>query len=83
MSKRLERVRIELVKRIESLGSKKIWKHITDQIGMFAYSGLNEEEVTALRALHIYMNKDGRMSLAGINSSNIEYLAKAISEITS
>jgi aspartate aminotransferase len=58
------------------------WSHITNQIGMFAYSGLNKEQVAKLRAKSVYMNYDGRMSISGINSKNVDYLAKAMHEVT-
>lgn len=50
--------------------------------GMFAYSGLTPEQVQRLRERHVYMNMDGRMSISGINSGNVEYLAKSMHEAT-
>ena len=42
------------------------WEHITTQIGMFCYTGLNKEQVqTLIRDHHIYMTADGRISMAG------------------
>ena len=29
---------------------------------------------------HVYMTKDGRISLAGLSSSKVDYLAKAIDD---
>jgi aspartate aminotransferase, mitochondrial len=50
---------------------------------MFCYSGLTEEQVGQLREKHhIYLTKDGRISMAGINSDNVEYIAKAIVDVT-
>lgn len=50
---------------------------------MFAYSGLSEAQVKRLQEeFHVYMTKDGRMSISGINDSNVEYLAKAFHEVT-
>ncbi|EPY49344.1 aspartate aminotransferase [Schizosaccharomyces cryophilus OY26] len=66
------------------LNSKHSWKHITDQIGMFCYTGLNPEQVATLsKDWHIYLTKNGRISIAGINSSNVRYLAEAIHSVTS
>jgi aspartate aminotransferase len=31
---------------------------------------------------HIYMTKNGRISMAGVTSHNVDYLAKAIHEVT-
>jgi aspartate aminotransferase len=30
----------------------------------------------------IYLTKDGRMSVAGVSSTNVEYLAEAVHEVT-
>ena len=52
------------------------WSHITDQIGMFSYTGLNEKQVNCLvEKHHIYLIKNGRISMAGINTKNVEYIA--------
>ena len=49
------------------------------QIGMFAFTGLSSAEVASLTAdHHIYLTKDGRISLAGLSSGKVEYLANAI-----
>ncbi|CAG2053773.1 unnamed protein product, partial [Timema podura] len=40
MSKRVKRVRRELQERLESLETPGNWNHITQQIGMFSYTGL-------------------------------------------
>jgi len=82
MADRIIGARKALVDNLAKLGSKRSWKHITDQIGMFAYSGLTKPQVEHLRGLHVYMNYDGRMSVSGINSHNVEYLAKAMHEAT-
>jgi aspartate aminotransferase len=67
----------------KDVGSKRDWSHITNQIGMFCYSGLNESQVEQLiNKYHIYLTKDGRISMAGVTSKNVEYLAKSIHEVT-
>jgi aspartate aminotransferase, mitochondrial len=38
------------------------------------------EELTDSYA--IYLTKDGRISLAGLNDKNLEYVAKAIHDVT-
>jgi len=82
MADRIIGARKALVSHLETLGSKHSWKHITNQIGMFAYSGLTPPQVQMLRTLHVYMNMDGRMSVSGINSHNVEYLAQAMHKAT-
>jgi len=50
---------------------------------MFCYSGLKPEEVEKLRSEHhVYLTKDGRISMAGVTSDNVGYIAKAIVAVT-
>ncbi|KAG9252363.1 aspartate transaminase [Emericellopsis atlantica] len=82
MSERIAKMRAELQGRLEELGTPGNWRHITTQIGMFAYTGLNESEVELLRTKwHVYMLPSGRMSVAGLNSRNVSYVADAIHDV--
>eukprot|EP00956_Cyclotella_meneghiniana_P034731 scaffold107881_cov78-Cyclotella_meneghiniana.AAC.2 len=50
---------------------------------MFAYSGMSKEEVVALREKHhIYCTLDGRISMAGVTSKNVDYIAESIFAVT-
>lgn len=52
---------------------------ITQQNGMFSFSGLKKEQVEALRFQHgIYIVGSGRINVAGINESKIDRLCDAI-----
>lgn len=82
MAHRIASMRSTLVQTLEKLGSKRDWTHISKQIGMFAYSGLSESEVMNLRKEHVYLNVDGRMSISGVNSKNVDYLARSIHKVT-
>lgn len=79
MADRIIKMRALLKDNLEKLGSKQNWDHITSQIGMFAYTGLTAEQMDKLAKEHsVYATKDGRISVAGITSANVERLAKAI-----
>jgi aspartate aminotransferase len=79
MADRIITMRQLLRGKLETLGSKHDWSHITNQIGMFAYTGLKPEEVEKLTKEHsIYLTKDGRISVAGITSDNVDHLAQSI-----
>ena len=53
--------------------------HITSQIGMFAYTGLRAHHVDAMRARwHVYLTRDGRMSMAGMKPGDVAHVARAI-----
>ncbi|GMF08882.1 unnamed protein product [Ambrosiozyma monospora] len=58
------------------------WDHLVQQKGMFCYTGLKPEQVQALIAKSVYLTGDGRISIAGIHEGNVDYLAKAIHEVT-
>lgn len=55
------------------------WGHIKSQIGMFSFTGLKTEHCKVLaEKAHIYMTMDGRISMAGLNGSNIGYFAQSV-----
>ena len=90
MADRINAMRVKLRLTLEegggsgSGGRNRNWGHITDQIGMFAYSGLAKSEVEALRDNHsIYCTLDGRISMAGVTSGNVNYIADAINDVVS
>ena len=50
---------------------------------MFAYTGLSKEMVEELRSKYaIYMTADGRISICGLNTKNLDYIADAFHSIT-
>ena len=83
MADRIISVRTTLRDNLKKNGSTRDWSHITDQIGMFCFTGLKAPEVERLtKEFSIYLTKDGRISMAGVTSKNVEYLAHAIHEVT-
>ncbi|KAK9814338.1 hypothetical protein WJX72_004134 [[Myrmecia] bisecta] len=83
MADRIIDMRKLLRSKLEALGSPLSWNHITDQIGMFCFSGLTPEQVDRLaKEHHIYMTRNGRISMAGVNSQNVARLAEAIHKVT-
>ncbi|GIL86322.1 hypothetical protein Vretimale_13705 [Volvox reticuliferus] len=79
MAGRIERVRGELQRALEAKCPDKDWSFITKQIGMFSFTGLTPSQVDNMTNKHqVYMTRDGRISLAGLNSAKVEYLANAI-----
>ena len=50
---------------------------------MFAYTGFNQAQVEKLReSYHIYLTDNGRINVAGLNSNNIDYVAKAFHKVS-
>jgi len=81
MSSRIISMRKELRQKLEDLGTPGDWSHITTQIGMFSYTGLTQEMCIFLKEeKHLYLLKSGRISMCGVTSSNVDYVARAINE---
>uniref|UniRef100_A0AC34FER3 Aspartate aminotransferase n=1 Tax=Panagrolaimus sp. ES5 TaxID=591445 RepID=A0AC34FER3_9BILA len=81
MSSRIREMRAALRKHLEDLGTPGKWDHITQQIGMFSYTGLTANQVEHLVKEHkVFLLKDGRINLCGLNTKNVEYVAKAFDE---
>jgi len=50
---------------------------------MFAYTGLNKEMVEELRNKYaIFMTADGRISICGLNTKNLDYIAESFHTVT-
>lgn len=82
MSGRIITMREALHSKLLELGTPGNWDHIKNQIGMFSFTGLTEAQVLKLRGeFHVYMTKNGRISMAGLNTSNVDYFAKAVDKI--
>jgi len=83
MADRIKLMRTSLVQGLKSEGSTRDWSHITNQIGMFCFTGLTEPQVEKLtKEYSVYLTKDGRISVAGITSKNVGHLAHAIHAVT-
>ena len=83
MAERIGGMRKLLREEIEAAGSTHDWTHVTDQIGMFAFTGMTPDMCDALTADYsIYLTRDGRISVAGVNNKNVKYIANAVHEVT-
>lgn len=83
MADRIISMRNKLKDGLKKEGSSRNWQHITDQIGMFCFTGMNADQVAKLtKDYSIYLTKDGRISVAGITSANVDYLSHAMHQVT-
>jgi len=81
MSSRIREMRHALRQNLEKLGTPGTWEHVTQQIGMFSYTGLTPKQVDHLVNVHkVFLLSDGRISVCGLNTKNVEYVAKAIDD---
>jgi len=83
MASRIGSMREKLVTVLKDVGSTHDWSHVTEQIGMFAFTGMSSDMCDELTSKYsIFLTRDGRISLAGLNDGNIEYVAKAVHAVT-
>ena len=81
VSKRIQDMRTRLVEELTALGVPGDWSHVTSQIGMFSFTGLTTAQCeNMINKWHCYMLKNGRISMTGINTSNVAYVAQAIKD---
>jgi aromatic-amino-acid transaminase len=79
MRERIKRMRVLLAQRLtEGLPGMSV-DFLTEQHGMFSYTGLTAAEVDTLRDQHaIYLVRSGRMCVAGLNERNVQAVADAL-----
>lgn len=54
----------------------------TRQTGMFSFTGLNKDQMLALReTFGVYGVTNGRICIAGLNENNVSYVAKALAGV--
>lgn len=83
MAVRIDGMRTLLRQEIEAAGSTHDWSHVTNQIGMFAFTGMDAAMCDELTSEHaIYLTRDGRISIAGVNNANVKAIAAAIHKVT-
>lgn len=76
---RINSLRSALVVALNKQGVDRDFSFIEQEKGMFSFLGLSVDQVQILiNNYSIYLVDSSRINIAGINSSNIEYLAKSI-----
>ena len=79
---RIKSMRILLADSIQDNAQGMDFSHIKRQNGMFSFLGVKPEHLVRLREeFGIYIVSSTRINLAGINSSNINYLSESIKEV--
>jgi aromatic-amino-acid transaminase len=82
MRVRIKEMRVALVQKLKDAGVKEDMSFITQQIGMFSYSGLNKDQMVRLRSeFGVYGTDTGRMCVAALNSKNIDYVCASIAKV--
>ncbi len=82
MRERMKAVRRLLVDKIKARVPSADFGFVMKQRGMFSYSGLTKEQVRKLREQYsIYTIDTGRVCIAALTTSNIDYVADAIASV--
>jgi len=82
MRVRIKAMRQKLVDGLKAAGVKQDMSFITQQIGMFSYSGLSKDQMVRLRSeFGVYGTDTGRMCVAALNSKNIDYVCQCIAKV--
>jgi aromatic-amino-acid transaminase len=83
MRDRIRAMRTGLVDAIKAQGVARDFSFVVQQRGMFSYTGLSAAQVERMKEeFGIYAVSTGRICLAALNSKNVDYVAKAIAEVT-
>jgi aromatic-amino-acid transaminase len=82
MRVRIKQMRGALVEKLQAAGVKRDFGFITQQVGMFSYSGLTKDQMLRLRnEFGVYGIDSGRICVAALNSKNIDYVADCIAKV--
>jgi aromatic-amino-acid transaminase len=82
MRVRIKAMRTGLVEGLKAAGVKQDMSFITQQIGMFSYSGLSKDQMTRLRTeFGIYGVDTGRLAISALNTKNLGYVCESIAKV--
>jgi aromatic-amino-acid transaminase len=82
MRLRIKQMRLALVEKLKAAGVKQDMGFITQQIGMFSYSGMTKAQMERLRnEFGVYGVDSGRICVAALNSKNIGYVCESIAKV--
>jgi aspartate aminotransferase len=82
MRERLNSLRAMFVDKLAARGTPQDFSFIADERGMFSFLGLSKAQIVRLREeFHVYMVESSRVNIAGINSSNVDYVVDSIAAV--
>lgn len=84
MRERVKRLRTQLATALRKKSGTNQWDFIEQHKGMFSVLGTKPEHAQALREQHaIYMVDSGRINIAGMQESQVDYIAESLLAVTS
>ncbi|WP_332824300.1 amino acid aminotransferase [Ramlibacter sp.] len=82
MRVRIKQMRTALVAKLKEKGVQRDFGFITQQVGMFSYSGLTKEQMVRLRdEFGVYGIDTGRICVAALNTKNLDYVTESIAKV--
>ncbi len=82
MRNRINDYRQLIIDKLAAEGVAQDFSFITKQHGMFSFLGINKVQIERLRSEYsVYMVGSSRVSIAGLNHSNIDYFAKSVAAV--
>ena len=82
MRVRIKQMRTAIVEKLKAAGVERDFSFIAQQVGMFSYSGLTQEQMLRLRnEFGVYGIDSGRICVAALNSKNIDYVVECIAKV--
>ena len=82
MRERIAQMRQLFVDTLKAEGVTQDFSFISNQIGMFSFSGLSKEQVERLKTeFAVYIVGSGRISVAGMTKQNVPVICKAIAQV--
>jgi aromatic-amino-acid transaminase len=82
MRTRIKAMRSALVASLQAAGVTQDLSYITQQLGMFSYSGMNASQMQRLRSeFGVYGVDSGRICVAALNERNLPLVAKSIAAV--
>jgi aspartate/tyrosine/aromatic aminotransferase len=79
---RIQGLRRDVLQQLQQQCPQRDFSFIGTQRGMFSFFGISTAQVHALREHHhVYMTDDSRMNMAGLRGENLQYFARAVSQV--
>ena len=82
MRNRIRKMRKALADEMQTIGAKRDFTFVTQQAGMFSFTGLTPEQVDRLATeFGIYAVRNGRICVCGLNDKNVSYVARSFAAV--
>lgn len=82
MRERIDSIRTMFAEALIKKCKNRDYSYLLRRKGLFCFTGLHGEQVDrVIDEFAVYMTRDGRINVAGMNKDNLEYVANAISRV--